>query len=109
MLSELKGQSHGNGVLFKLKNEPRITAVVGFLRRYSLDELPQLWNVMTGKMSLVGLRPPLAAEVELYDIDVHRRFLVKPGVTGLWQVSSRSDLSWDEASGSTCTTPKTVL
>lgn len=89
--------SEGNGVLFKLKQDPRITKVGSFLRRYSLDELPQLVNVLRGDMSLIGPRPPLAREVEQYDKWTHRRFLVKPGITGLWQVSGRSDLSWDDS------------
>jgi exopolysaccharide biosynthesis polyprenyl glycosylphosphotransferase len=87
----------GNDVLFKMKDDPRVTRVGRFLRRYSLDELPQLFNVVRGEMSLVGPRPPLMAEVDLYEDEVHRRLLVKPGLTGLWQVSGRSDLSWDEA------------
>jgi exopolysaccharide biosynthesis polyprenyl glycosylphosphotransferase len=86
------------GVLFKIKNDPRITRVGRFLRRHSLDELPQLINVLRGDMSLVGPRPPLREEVEAYgDGDVRRRLVVKPGMTGLWQVSGRSDLSWDES------------
>ena len=87
----------GNGVLFKLRRDPRLTRVGQTLRRYSLDEAPQLLNVLRGQMSLVGPRPPLASEVEQYGIDMHRRFLVKPGITGLWQVSGRSDLSWDDS------------
>ncbi|WP_066039236.1 sugar transferase [Herbiconiux solani] len=86
----------GNRVMFKMKDDPRITSVGRFLRRYSLDELPQLFNVFAGSMSLVGPRPPLQAEVEQYEQHVHRRFLVKPGVTGLWQVSGRSNLSWED-------------
>src|SRR5690606_20498976 len=89
--------TEGNGVLFKIKNDPRITRVGRFLRRYSIDELPQLWNVFKGDMSLVGPRPPLASEVAAYEKWVHRRLLVKPGITGLWQVSGRSDLSWDDS------------
>ena len=68
-----------------------------FIRKYSIDELPQLLNVIMGHMSLVGPRPPLPAEVERYEDDAHRRLLVLPGITGLWQVSGRSDLSWEQA------------
>ncbi|MCM3521969.1 sugar transferase [Curtobacterium sp. P97] len=90
-------RAEGNTVLFKMKNDPRVTRVGAFMRRYSLDEVPQLFNVLVGSMSLVGPRPPLAREVERYDVHVHRRFLVKPGMTGLWQVSGRSDLSWEDS------------
>jgi exopolysaccharide biosynthesis polyprenyl glycosylphosphotransferase len=86
----------GNVVLFKMKNDPRITKVGKFIRRFSIDEVPQLFNVLFGDMSLVGPRPPLKAEVERYEVDARRRLLVKPGMTGLWQVSGRSDLSWDD-------------
>lgn len=88
--------NEATGPLFKLRHDPRITRVGGFLRRYSLDELPQLINVLLGEMSLVGPRPPLPAEVEQYGFDAWRRLLVRPGVTGLWQVSGRSELSWEE-------------
>ncbi len=86
-----------DGVLFKIRRDPRVTPVGRFLRRYSLDELPQLWNVLNGTMSMIGPRPPLASEVDRYPGDLRRRrLLVRPGITGLWQVSGRSDLSWDE-------------
>jgi exopolysaccharide biosynthesis polyprenyl glycosylphosphotransferase len=88
---------NGDGVLFKLRVDPRVTRIGRFLRRYSLDELPQILNVLLGHMSLVGPRPPLAAEVAKYPDDMRRRLVVRPGMTGLWQVSGRSDLSWDEA------------
>ena len=74
-----------------------MTPLGRWIRRFSLDELPQLFNVLRGDMSLVGPRPPLAEEVALYAADDSRRMLVKPGMTGLWQVSGRSDLSWDES------------
>ncbi|TFC32020.1 sugar transferase [Cryobacterium sp. TMT2-18-3] len=96
-LLSLLDQSDGNGVLFKLKVDPRVTKVGSFLRRTSLDELPQLINVFLGHMSLVGPRPPLATEVALYDEYAERRLLVKPGITGLWQVSGRSNLSWEDS------------
>lgn len=88
---------HGTGVLFKMRDDPRVTSVGRLLRKFSLDELPQLINVLNGSMSLVGPRPPLPTEVARYEDHVHRRFLVKPGVTGLWQVSGRSNLAWDES------------
>lgn len=97
MLPSLLDRSEGQGPLFKLSDDPRITRIGATLRRYSLDELPQLVNVLRGQMSLVGPRPPLATEVETYAPDVHRRLLVKPGMTGLWQINGRSDLSWDES------------
>jgi len=90
-------RAEGNTVLFKMKDDPRVTRIGAVMRRYSLDEVPQLFNVLVGNMSLVGPRPPLASEVERYDSHVHRRFLVKPGMTGLWQVSGRSDLSWEDS------------
>lgn len=96
-LTDLQSQNEGNGVLFKIKNDPRVTPVGRFLRKYSLDELPQLFNVLGGSMSLVGPRPPLPSEVADYEQDVRRRLLVKPGLTGLWQVSGRSNLSWQDS------------
>ncbi|GIH69070.1 exopolysaccharide biosynthesis polyprenyl glycosylphosphotransferase [Sphaerimonospora thailandensis] len=94
---DLLDDNESDGVLFKIRNDPRITRAGRVLRRYSLDELPQLINVLRGEMSLVGPRPPLPAEVERYGTDVRRRLVVKPGMTGLWQVSGRSDLSWEES------------
>ncbi len=88
---------HEGGPLFKMDHDPRITPLGRHLRRFSVDELPQLVQVLTGRMSLVGPRPPLQREVSAYETSVHRRLLVKPGLTGLWQVSGRSDLSWDES------------
>lgn len=96
-LAELVRMNEGSGPLFKMKNDPRITRIGGFLRRFSVDELPQLLNVLSGSMSLVGPRPPLPREVEAYESDVRRRLLVKPGLTGLWQVSGRSNLSWQDS------------
>lgn len=96
-LPGLLDQSEGNGTLFKIKNDPRVTRVGATLRKYSLDELPQLINVFKGDMSLVGPRPPLLREVDTYEEWVHRRLLVKPGITGLWQVSGRSNLSWEDS------------
>ena len=85
------------GLLFKMRNDPRVTRSGRFLRKYSLDELPQLLNVLRGNMALVGPRPPLLSEVEAYADDVRRRLMVRPGITGLWQVSGRSDLTWEES------------
>jgi exopolysaccharide biosynthesis polyprenyl glycosylphosphotransferase len=93
----LIAQNEGSGPLFKLRNDPRVTRVGRGMRRLSIDELPQLFNVLRGQMSLVGPRPPLRSEVVTYTDEVHRRMLVKPGMTGLWQVSGRSDLPWEEA------------
>ena len=87
----------GNEILFKMRDDPRITRVGAVMRRFSLDELPQLFNVLFGSMSLIGPRPPLHAEVEKYADHVHRRFLMKPGITGPWQVGGRSTLSWEES------------
>nr|WP_306661477.1 sugar transferase [Mangrovihabitans endophyticus] len=96
-LAELKHLNEHDGVLFKMRDDPRVTTVGRWLRRFSLDELPQLLNVVAGQMSLVGPRPPLPSEVAAYAGDVGRRLAVKPGMTGLWQVSGRSDLPWEEA------------
>jgi len=90
-----QNESEG-GVLFKMREDPRVTRVGKFMRRFSIDELPQFINVLRREMSVVGPRPPLRREVETYDGEVRRRLLVKPGITGLWQVSGRSDLSWEE-------------
>jgi exopolysaccharide biosynthesis polyprenyl glycosylphosphotransferase len=95
-LGEL-GTNDGNAVLFKLREDPRITRVGTWLRRFSIDELPQLLNVVRGDMSLVGPRPPLPSEVDRYESDAVRRLRVRPGMTGLWQVSGRSDLSWGDS------------
>lgn len=89
-------QDRGNAVMFKMREDPRITKPGRFLRKYSLDELPQLWNVLRGDMSLVGPRPALPSEVAEYDDTARRRLSVRPGITGLWQVSGRSDLSWED-------------
>ncbi len=96
-LLDLLDQNEGSGPLFKLKNDPRITRVGRTLRKYSIDELPQFWNVLVGDMSLVGPRPPLPAEVQGYEDHVHRRLFIKPGLTGMWQVNGRSNLSWEES------------
>ncbi|MGH3368336.1 MAG: sugar transferase, partial [Nocardioidaceae bacterium] len=90
-------ENEGSGLLFKLRDDPRATRIGRVLRRFSLDELAQLFNVLKGDMSLVGPRPPLPREVKEYQRDVRRRLLVKPGITGLWQVSGRSDLTWEES------------
>lgn len=96
-LEELSTKDEGAGVLFKIKGDPRITKCGRWMRKYSLDELPQFWNVLMGTMSLVGPRPPLLREVNGYEQHTHRRLLIKPGITGLWQINGRSDLPWDEA------------
>jgi len=97
LVHELVDQNDHDGVLFKIKDDPRVTRIGGFLRKYSLDELPQLWNVVRGEMAMIGPRPPLPSEVEQYGDTTRRRLMVKPGITGLWQVSGRSDLSWEES------------
>lgn len=96
-LAELGDFNDVDDVLFKMRDDPRITRIGRPIRKWSLDELPQLFDVLRGDMSLVGPRPPLPREVELYPPEMHRRMLVRPGLTGLWQVSGRSDLPFDEA------------
>jgi lipopolysaccharide/colanic/teichoic acid biosynthesis glycosyltransferase len=91
-LNEMDG-----GVLFKIRHDPRVTTVGRILRRYSIDELPQFINVLRKDMSVVGPRPPLPCEADAYTDQVRRRLLVLPGITGLWQVSGRADLSWDDS------------
>ncbi|EAR26065.1 hypothetical protein A20C1_09299 [marine actinobacterium PHSC20C1] len=96
-LAGLAEQNEGSGVLFKLKNDPRVTPFGRFIRKYSLDELPQIWNVLKGDMSLVGPRPPLPSEVRAYRGKVNRRMYIKPGLTGMWQINGRSDLNWEDS------------
>lgn len=96
LLAGLAADNEGKGLLFKLKDDPRITRLGRVLRRYSLDELPQFFDVLKGSMSIVGPRPPLPREVEKYEPHVRRRLLVKPGITGPWQISGRSDLNWED-------------
>lgn len=93
----LLDKNDGNEVLFKLHNDPRVTELGKFIRRHSIDELPQLINVLKGEMSLVGPRPPLPREAEGYEEWMHRRMFVRPGMSGLWQVSGRSELTWEES------------
>jgi exopolysaccharide biosynthesis polyprenyl glycosylphosphotransferase len=93
----LTGSNERDGLAFKMREDPRVTPLGRYLRRYSLDELPQLINVVVGDMSLVGPRPPLPSEAEHYRDSTHRRLVVRPGLTGLWQVSGRADLSWEES------------
>jgi len=96
-LAELRSSNDFDGVLFKMRRDPRITAIGARLRKWSVDELPQLINVFRGEMSLVGPRPALPEEAARYADHVRRRLVVKPGLTGMWQVNGRSDLSWDES------------
>ncbi len=97
MREELRAANGDAGATFKMKHDPRVTAVGRFLRRWSLDELPQLWNVVGGSMSLVGPRPHPVDDVDRYELEAYRRLALKPGLTGLWQVEGRADLSWQEA------------
>jgi exopolysaccharide biosynthesis polyprenyl glycosylphosphotransferase len=96
--AELAALNEADGPLFKIKNDPRITRIGRFLRKTSLDELPQLWNVLRGEMSLVGPRPALPEEAELWAPELRDRLRVQPGITGMWQVSGRSNTSFDEYS-----------
>jgi exopolysaccharide biosynthesis polyprenyl glycosylphosphotransferase len=98
LLAEMDLEEHSDrdGPMFKMRSDPRVTPVGKWLRRFSLDELPQLLNVLRGDMAMVGPRPPLVSEVERYEKDVRRRLLVKPGITGPWQINGRADLSWQE-------------
>jgi lipopolysaccharide/colanic/teichoic acid biosynthesis glycosyltransferase len=93
--AEIMHMNERDGVLFKITNDPRITAVGRILRKYSLDELPQFFNVLRGEMSIVGPRPPIASEVKEYKLSHLRRLDVTPGITGLWQVQARQDPSFD--------------
>jgi exopolysaccharide biosynthesis polyprenyl glycosylphosphotransferase len=95
-LGDLRDQNHSSGPLFKLKNDPRVTPVGRVLRKFSLDELPQLWNVLRGEMSLVGPRPALPDEVLGWTPELHQRLAVLPGMTGMWQISGRSNSTFEE-------------
>ncbi|MET4136518.1 sugar transferase [Pseudarthrobacter sp. PvP090] len=96
-LAGLLDQNEGSGVLFKMQHDPRVTEVGRWMRKYSLDELPQFWNILKGDMSLVGPRPPLQREVDGYKNRVHRRLYIKPGLTGMWQTNGRSELNWQDS------------
>jgi exopolysaccharide biosynthesis polyprenyl glycosylphosphotransferase len=97
LLSELERKNEANGPIFKMRNDPRITPIGRFLRKTSIDELPQLWNVLNGTMSLVGPRPMSVRDVSLFsDAYLMRRFRARPGITGLWQVSGRSDVKFEK-------------
>jgi exopolysaccharide biosynthesis polyprenyl glycosylphosphotransferase len=96
-IAALIERNGGNPVFFKMKDDPRITPIGRVIRKFSLDELPQFLNVLHGEMSVVGPRPQVQREVDSYDGNMRRRLLVKPGVTGLWQVSGRSDLSLEDS------------
>jgi lipopolysaccharide/colanic/teichoic acid biosynthesis glycosyltransferase len=95
MRTALADRNERDGVLFKIRKDPRVTRLGAWLRKYSVDELPQIWNVLHGDMSLVGPRPPLASEVQKYDLAQLHRLDVLPGITGLWQVEAREDPSFD--------------
>jgi exopolysaccharide biosynthesis polyprenyl glycosylphosphotransferase len=93
---QLLEQNESDGPLFKIRTDPRITRVGRVLRKFSIDEIPQFWNVVRGEMSVVGPRPALPSEVEQWSPDVHERLQVLPGITGMWQVSGRSDTTFEE-------------
>jgi lipopolysaccharide/colanic/teichoic acid biosynthesis glycosyltransferase len=95
-LDELREQNEADGPLFKMREDPRITRVGRFLRKTSIDEIPQLWNVLRNEMSMVGPRPALPTEVEDWSQDLHERLRVKPGITGMWQVHGRSEADFEE-------------
>lgn len=96
LMADLMEDNEGAGPLFKMKDDPRVTKIGAFLRKTSLDELPQLWNVVRGEMSLVGPRPALASEMAEWDADLYGRLRVRPGITGMWQVSGRSETTFEE-------------
>ena len=96
LTEELRWRNDLDGPLFKMRDDPRVTRVGRVLRRFSLDELPQLWNVLLGQMSLVGPRPALPSEISGWSLDLHQRLMVKPGITGMWQVNGRSDTLFEE-------------
>ena len=96
-LAALRQFNEGAGALFKIRDDPRVTRVGRFIRKHSIDELPQLWNIVIGDMSVVGPRPPLPSEVLDYEEHVHRRLYIRPGLTGMWQVNGRSTLDWEES------------
>jgi exopolysaccharide biosynthesis polyprenyl glycosylphosphotransferase len=96
MMGQLRDLNEADGPLFKMRRDPRVTKVGRFLRRTSLDELPQFWNVLRGEMSLVGPRPAIPAEIEGWGPELHQRLRVKPGITGMWQVSGRSSASFED-------------
>lgn len=96
-LAALAAANEGSGPLFKLAKDPRVTRVGAILRKFSIDELPQFWNVFIGEMSVVGPRPPLPSETREYGSSTYRRLYIKPGITGLWQISGRSNLTWEES------------
>jgi lipopolysaccharide/colanic/teichoic acid biosynthesis glycosyltransferase len=95
-LAELRERNEADGLLFKLADDPRVTRIGRFMRAWSLDELPQLFDVLRGDMSLVGPRPPLPGEVAQYDAWLRNRLRVKPGMTGMWQISGRHETSFEE-------------